>query len=417
MSPLPNHDVVVVGAGIVGICCGLSLVEKGASVTMIDRERPAQGASSGNAGVVSPWSNVPQCLPGVWKKVPGWLLDPNGPISIPPRHLPSSLPWSLRFLRNTNLNRAIKTSDAMAVLTAPSIDLYRSYLRDTGQEHLLRDSMYLHVFRNKAEAKLDGVAWQLRARHGTPMEIVFDDELRAVEPALSPDYGAAILIKSQARVVLPGRLGAVLAEKFQSMGGRLLRGAVHRLIPPGASRWRLETDVGEVSANRVIVAAGAWSARLLAPLGVKLPLAAERGYHLTFRNPGVTLNHSIMESNRLFVCSSMENGVRSAGTSEFAHLDASPNYARARSLKALTKALIPDIDTNDTEEWMGTRPSLPDNLPCIGEVDGLSGLFAAFGHSHWGMSMAPQTGRIVADLVTGVPPNVDLAPYRVDRFL
>ncbi len=407
---------MVVGAGIVGICCGLSLVEKGASVTMIDRERPGQGASFGNAGVISPWSNVPLCLPGVWKKVPKWLLVPNGPVSIPPSYLLTTLPWSLRFLRNTSIEKAIKISDAMAGLNAPSIDIYRKHLKGTGEEHLLRDSMYLHVFRNKAQASLDGAAGQLRARHDTPMGIIFDDQLRALEPALSPDYKAAILIKDQARAVLPGRLGAVLADKFQSMGGRLLQGAVHSLIPRDAATWRLETDLGELSADKLVLAAGAWSARLLEPLGVKLPLAAERGYHLTFKNPGVTLNNSVMETERMFVSSSMENGLRSAGTAEFADLDASPNYKRARSLKGLTKALIPDINTDDTEEWMGTRPSLPDNLPCIGEIDGLSGLLAAFGHSHWGMSMAPQTGRIIADLVTGAPPNIDLSPYRVDRF-
>ncbi len=416
MSSSSRDEVVVVGAGIVGICCGLSLVEKGVSVTTIDRERPAQGASSNNAGVISPWSNVPQCLPGVWKKVPKWLLDPNGPVSIPPRHLLKALPWSLRFLGHANMEKAIKTSDAMAVLNAPCIDIYRHHLNGTGQEHLLRDSMYIHVFRGNSQANLDGAAWQLRARHDTPVEIIFEQELRTLEPALSPDYKAAILIKRQARAVLPGRLGAVLAEKFQSLGGRLLRGAVHRLMPLDAATWRLETDLGEMSADRVVLAAGACSARLLEPLGVKLPLAAERGYHLTFNNPGVTLNNSVMETSRLFVCSSTENGVRSAGTSEFADLDASPNYTRARRLIKLTKALIPNINTDDTEQWMGIRPSLPDNLPCIGEVNGTFGLFAAFGHSHWGMSMAPQSGRIVADLVTGAPPNVDLSPYRIDRF-
>ncbi len=383
---------------------------------MIDREQPAQGASSGNAGVISPWSVVPQCLPGVWKRVPKWLLDPNGPVSISPRHLFQVLPWSLRFLRNANMARAIKISDAMAVLNAPSISLYRKHLNDTGEADLLRDSMYVHVFRDKTQANLDGAAWQLRARHGTPVELVGGDELRALEPALSPNYKAAILIRNQTRAALPGRLGAVLAEKFQSMGGRLLRGTVYRLIPLEAATWRLETDLGEISVDKLVLAAGAWSVRLLEPLGLKLPLTAERGYHLTFRNPGVTLNNSVMETHRLFVCSSMENGIRSAGTSEFAGLDTAPNYKRARSLKAFTKALIPDINTDDTEEWMGIRPSLPDNLPSIGKVNGFTGLYAAFGHSHWGMSMAPQTGRIVADLVTGAPPDVDLSPYRIDRF-
>ncbi len=416
MRPSSRDEVVVVGAGIVGICCGLSLVEKGASVTMIDREGPAQGTSAGNAGVISPLSNVPMCLPDVWRKVPKWLLDPRGPVSIPPRHLLKTLPWSLRFLGNATVEKATRISDAMAALNAPSVAIYRNHLRDTGREHLLRDSLYVHVFRSESEARLDGTAWRLRARHGTPMEVILADDLRALEPALSPEYRAAILIRGQARAVSPQRLGAVLAEKFQSMGGRLLRAVVQRLTPAESATWRLQTDLGELSADSVVLAAGAWSPRLLQPLGVRLPLAAERGYHLTFENPGVTLNNSVMEASRLFVCSSMENGVRSAGTSEFADLDAAPNFARARILKGLTKELIPEINTDTANEWMGTRPSLPDNLPCIGAVDRFSGLFAAFGHSHWGMSMAPQTGRIVADLVTGAPPDVELSPYRIERF-
>ena len=416
MNLSTRHEVVVVGAGIVGICCALSLQEKGIAATMIDRAPPASGTSSGNAGVVSPWSNVPQCLPGVWKKVPKWLLDAYGPVSIQPLHMLKALPWSLRFLGNASMEKAIRISDAMAALNAPCIDIYRNHLNGTGEEQLLRDSMYLHVFRKREQVSLDSAAGQLRARHGTPVEIIYDDELRALEPALSPDYKAAILIRDQARAVSPGRLGAVLAQKFESQGGRLLRGNVRRLTPLENATWRLESDAGEISAGKLVLATGAWSIHLLQPLGIKLPMAAERGYHLTFRNPGITLNNSVMEAERMFVCSSMQNGIRSAGTAEFADLDSKPNYRRARRLNRLTKNLLPGINTDDTDEWMGTRPSLPDNLPCIGEVGRFPGLIAAFGHSHWGMSMAPRTGRIVAELVAGATPEVDLSPYRVDRF-
>lgn len=406
---------IVVGAGIVGICCGLSLLEKGEAVTIIERDAPGQGASYGNAGVISPWSNVPQSLPGVWKSIPKWLLDPEGPVAVRPGYLLKAMPWAIRFLRAGVPERIAATSDAMAVLTSPSIELYRHHLRGTGHEDLVKDSWYLHIYRRAEDANLSGAAGRLHERNDTPVEIISGHQLREIEPALSPEFKAAIVIRDQARAIAPGRIGEVLAQKIRSMGGKVLRGTVHRLRP-GQDCWTVESDLGKLTAPKVVLAAGAWSARLLAPLGLSLPLEAERGYHLVFKNPGLVLNNSIMEVEGKFVTSSMDTGIRSAGTAEFAGLDAPPDYRRARIFRRLTKRMLPDINTDEVEEWMGVRPSFPDSLPCIGELPGLPGLIAAFGHSHYGLMMAPATGRVVADLVTAAPPNVDLAPYRADRF-
>ena len=409
------EGALVVGAGIVGICCALSLLEKGEQVTLIDRDAPGQGASYGNAGVISPWSNVPQSLPGVWKSIPKWLLDPEGPVAIRPGYLLKALPWAIRFLRAGTPEKIVAVSDAMATLARPSVDLYRHHLNGTGHEDLVRDSWYLNVYRRAEDASLNRADWRLRARQDTPVEVISGERLREIEPALSPEFKAAIVIRDQARAIAPGRIGEVLAEKVRSMGGKVLRGKVHRLRPEGEG-WIADTDLGELTAPKVVLAAGAWSARLLEPLGLSLPLEAERGYHLVFKNPGVALNNSVLDVERKFVTSSMESGIRSAGTAEFAGLDAPPNYRRARIFKGLTKRMLPDLNTDDVEEWMGVRPSFPDSLPCIGELPGLPGLFAAFGHSHYGLMMAPATGRIVADLVTATPGNVDLAPYRAERF-
>ncbi|RMF06903.1 MAG: FAD-binding oxidoreductase [Alphaproteobacteria bacterium] len=207
----------------------------------------------------------------------------------------------------------------------------------------------------------------------------------------------------------------MLAEKAQRMGATLVRATVSRLRPEDGL-WMAETEQGALSSGMMVVAAGAWSMTLLEQLGLRIPLEAERGYHLLFRDPGVALSHSVMEAESKFVTSSMEMGVRSAGTAEFAGLDAPPNYRRARVLARLTKRMMPELNLSDTQEWMGVRPTLPDSLPCIGELPGHPGLFAAFGHSHYGLSMAPQTGRLVAELVSGITPNIDMRPYRADRF-
>jgi D-amino-acid dehydrogenase len=411
------EKVTIIGAGIVGICTSLSLLEKGFEVELIDRSHPAEGASHGNAGVISPWSCIPQSMPGVWKSVPKWLLDPEGPVSIHWRHFPTFIPWALRFIRAGAAERLPGIADAMNALNRPNVDLYRQHLRGTGGESLVRDSMYVHVFKNAELAKLSGLAWRMRAERNVPMRVVGADELQEIEPALSPDYKAAILLESQARATDPGAIGKVLMAKAQSMGAVFRQLTVGRIKPFGEGRWSIETSDGTLEVGRLVVAAGAWSARLLQPLGIDLPLEAERGYHLILKNPGVVVNNSIMETDAKFVASSMDAGVRCAGTAEFAGLDAPPDYRRAQVFTKLAKRLFPDINNQETIEWAGNRPSFPDSLPCLGPVPGFQNLFAAFGHSHYGFGMAPNTGRIVAELVSGSTPNIDISPYRLDRFL
>ncbi|MEM8744578.1 MAG: FAD-dependent oxidoreductase, partial [Pseudomonadota bacterium] len=390
-------------------------LEKDKTVRLVDKNAPGQGASHGNAGVISPWSCIPQSVPGLWKRIPGWLLNPEGPIAIRPGHLPKVVPWAIKFLKAGRAEELPRISRAMAELNRPNVDIYRRHLAGTGHEDLLQDSSYLHIYRDSAPPDLQDLTWRLRAEQGAPLELLNGDELREIEPCLSPDYKAAVLIKDQARAMAPGRIGAVLADKAKSLGAKFIKAQVYELRPVDQG-WSVATDLGELTSPQVITAAGAWSMRLLTPLGVHMPLEAERGYHVLFRDPGVSLNNSVMDVESKFVSSSMEMGVRSAGTAEFAGLDAPPNYRRARMLIRQTKRLLPDLNTEDTEEWMGARPSFPDSLPCIEEIPGKPGLFAAFGHSHYGLGMAPMTGRIVADLVTRTTPNIDLSPYSSTRF-
>jgi len=407
--------VTVVGAGIVGICTALALVERGASVKLIDRDEPGQGASFGNAGVISPWSVVPQSLPWLWKNIPGWLIDPEGPIRLPLSYMPRFLPWGVRFLYAGRAKRVREISDAMETLNTSNVELFKRCLAGSGHETLIEDSYYVHVYRNPKQASVVGLSWDLRREKGAQMEVVDDRELRRLEPAISPDYKAAILIKGQARARDPGRIGKVLTEKFLSLGGTVLRATV-RGFEKSDSTWLITTDQGTFPAEKIVVAAGAWSANLLKPLGLSMPLQAERGYHIMFENPGVELNNSVMDADLKFVSSSMEGGLRSAGTAEFAGRDAPPTEKRARMLIGQTKKMLPDLNTEVTESWMGVRPSFPDSLPAIGPIPGQSGLFAAFGHSHYGLMMAPKTGELVADAVLDARSNTDLSPYRIDRF-
>lgn len=412
-----ENEVTIIGAGIVGICSALSLLERGIPVRLIDRAGPAEGASYGNAGVISPWSSVPQSMPGIWRTLPRALLDPLGPLSIRWRYLPRFLPWAIRFLKAGRADRVEKIADAMDQLNRPNIDLYRRHLAGTGKEHLLLDCFYVQAQRSSTMPGPNSLAYRLREERGTPMELVDGATLREIEPALSRDYRSGLVIRDQARALHPGEMGKTLADKARSLGAVFLQQEVRTIRPKNDGGWMIETDAEPLSAAKLLITAGAWSKDLLAALGIDLPLEYERGYHLEFRNPGIALRHSVMDLDRKFVTSSMSSGIRSAGTAEFAGLDAPPDDRRVEMLKTLTKSMLPDINVDDTRGWMGVRPSFPDSLPCIGALPGFRNLFAAFGHCHYGLGMAPKTGEIIGDLVAHHRPNIDLSPYRPERFL
>jgi D-amino-acid dehydrogenase len=409
-----NKPVIVVGAGIVGICTALALQDKGFDVSIIDRDGPAEGASYGNAGVISPWSCVPQSLPGLWKSVPKWLLDPEGPLSVRWSYAPRMIPWLLKFIKAGASQRLAAIADAMLAVNQPSIELYRQLLADSGEGDLVKDCLYLHVYRGAADP--DALPWRLRRERGVSFEFLKNGEVQELEPEISSEFTSAVVIKQQGRSVNPGRLGKVLAAQAETRGARFLRGRVERILPDGNSGYRIDTDQGSHTTKTVVLAAGAWSLRLLSALGVKVPLEAERGYHLMFTDPGLSLSHSVLDADRKFVTSSMEMGVRSAGTAEFAGLDAAPDYRRARVFMAHAKALLPNLNTESAEQWMGTRPASPDSVPYIGPLPGHPGIFCGFGHGHLGLTGAPMTGRMLAALVAEEPLNVDMAPYRLDRF-
>ncbi|WP_120497111.1 FAD-binding oxidoreductase [Kiloniella sp. EL199] len=408
-------EITVIGAGIVGICTSLSLIEAGAKVQLIDRDAPGQGTSYGNAGVISPWSIIPQSMPGVWKNIPKWLLDPNGPVSVDFSHLPKLIPWALKFLSQAKPPHVHAAVEAMELLNQDNIQRYRTHLKDTGYEHLIQDSYYVHAYRNANAADLSSLEYKIRQEKGADLERVDASALQKLEPALTHNYKAAILIKGQARATSPGLIGEILANKFLSMGGAITRSNVLDLRQTG-DQWRVKTTEEQIVTDNVVIAAGAWSTELLKPLGYDIPLQYERGYHAMFKDPGVALTHSIMDVDYKCVASSMNDGLRVAGQAEFADLEKPPTKFRANRMGNLARQMVPNLPETPPETWMGTRPSLPDSLPCIGEFSGSKNLYAAFGHSHYGLMMAPKTGALVADIVMNNPINTDLSAFKPERF-
>ena len=410
-----RDDVVVIGAGIVGVCCALQLAERGLSVTVIDRKPPCEETSFGNAGVISPWSCVPQSVPGLWRRIPRWLLDPEGPVFVRARHAPAFLPWALKFLSAGRLDSIDALGDAMMALSWNSPSNYRAMLQNTPALDLVTDSVYVFVYRHAAQANLDQLGWRMRQRRDVPVSLIEAGELREREPHISHEYEAAILIHGQGRALNPSAIGKAIAEKAESLGVKFVQSET-KGITRAAGRWSACCEDQHHDAAHLVLAAGVWSASLLKPFGLRLPQEAERGYHLVCRNTGVEINNSIMDVEHMCVASQMATGVRVAGTAEFAGIQAAPDHRRAFVFKKALRSLFPEINLDDVEPWMGRRPTFPDSLPCIGRIEGLDGLYAAFGHSHYGLSQAPSTGRIIADCITGHTPDIDLHPYRPGRF-
>ena len=412
----PNSPVVVLGAGIVGICTALSLLEKGVPVTLIDKGDPGQETSMGNAGVVSPWSFIPQALPGIWKSIPKLMFGYGRPLSIHPRSALKMLPWGMRFLHQSREDRVRANATAMSHLCGPSIELYEKHLQGTGHENLITDSMYVHAFRGGSRANLSSIDYQIRAELGADLELVGKNRLAEIEPALGPDFNAAILIKGQARMRSPGKLGQVLAEKARRLGADFRKAAIGGIRRQGTGEWAIECEGRTLTAQRIVICLGAWSPGLLEKVGVSVPLMAERGYHVEFSDPGIVVNNSVMDVDAKFVASSMEGGVRVAGQAEFAPVDAPPSKQRETQLIEVAKRAFPDLRMQKTSFWMGRRPSFPDSLPALGAVKDCPGLFVNFGHSHYGLMMAPKSGDLLSRTICNEPANLDQAAYSLDRF-
>ncbi len=408
--------ITIIGAGIVGIACAIHLQRDGHRVTVVDRLPPGEGTSSGNAGVMASSAVVPIAIPGIVWKAPKMLLDPLGPLSFRWRHLPRLLPWMVNFIRNSSPERVEQIADALASLLGTSVQEHQALAAGTGAEPWVRPSPYLYVYENEAAFKQDAYAWRLRQQRGGKIEILKGPEVQEFEPALSPNQQYGVVLQKHGYSPDPLQLVKALAAHFVRSGGTLLRREVKDINIGTDGPNRLLTDAGALDLDTLVIAAGAWSGRLTARLGNPVPLESERGYHITLRNAGVMPRYPIMSASGKFVSTPMTPGLRLAGLVEFGGLSRPPRYARARTLLTHAQRLFPGVQINDYSEWMGHRPSLPDSLPIIDRSSQFPSVFYAFGHQHIGITSGPLTGRLIADLVAGRQPSIDLTPFRVSRF-
>jgi D-amino-acid dehydrogenase len=412
---MPVHrNVAVIGAGVVGTCIAAKLVEDGHGVTLIDPLEPGRATSYGNAGGIAPTAVVPLSLPGTLGKVPGWLADPLGPLTIRWSYLPKLAPWLWRFWRAGSQAQVAKQADALSVL------LKRTYLdwdplwKSAGLEDLIKRDGVLYLFETRAQYEAQAAEWKLRRDRGIRADVVDRHEIRQLEPAVAPTYEMAVHMPEWSRVLDPYRVVEGVADYARGRGLTIRRGKAigARLGAKGVEA--IMTDMGIVPCDAAVIAAGAWSQEAAGWFGSAVPLETERGYHMTLPKPNVELRHTINPGG--FAITPMQMGLRLAGTVELAGLDAKPNWKRAEVLVKRAKRALPDLDATDASPWMGHRPSLPDSLPVISASPHYGNVFFAFGAGHLGLTEGATTGRLIADLVGGRTPPIDMTPYRIDRF-
>ena len=410
-------DVIVIGAGMVGICCASFLQRLGRKVTIIDRVPPGESCSFGNAGSLSWSSCVPISVPGLLPKVPGWLLRRDGPLTIRWKYLPSLVPWLWKFIRAGNVEQVEASAIALSNLHRPSLDLHRELAKDAGVSNLVCSTDYLHVYSSAQTLADKQFTEALRNRlSGIEAQILDAKQLREVEPQISDHYVKAVRIPDQGFTVNPGRLVKSYAQHLSANGATIIEDEVISFDMDAKRVNAVNTTSSRIETQDLVIAGGAWSHRLCKMLGLEVPLEAERGYHVVVSNPGVSINGTIMETDGMFVATPMEMGLRFAGTVELATVDEEPDYRRADSILKKAKRMFPDLRTNEVSRWMGRRPSLPDGVPVVSAAPRQDNVYLAFGHAHTGMIGSPQTGRLIAGMVCNQPLNMDMSAFRVERF-
>lgn len=409
--------LAVLGTGIVGACTAAWLQRDGHQITFVSPTPPGEACSFGNAGSLSPSACLPVGMPGMWKQVPAWLRDPDGPLRIEPSYLPTVLPWLLRFLRASSRSEVVRIATALRGLLAPIFESYAPLLAHAEAEHLVRHSGCLYVYSSQQAAARWQWGMNLRRQLGVELRDIDEAALTALEPDLRGRFRFGILAPDNGSTVDPSALVKALHARCVADGAQDVNDAAIGFDHAAGRVTAVRLLSGaRIECEGVVVATGAWSRSLAQSLGVRVPLETQRGYHVTVQSSNLALRHTVMAPEYNLMVNPMAMGLRLAGSVEFAGLKRQPDFRRADVLLAKGREMFPHLDASRTSRWMGHRPCLPDSLPVIGRAPRLENAWLAFGHGHVGMCGGATTGREVAHLVAGRVPQVDLTPFRPDRF-
>ena len=419
-----SRHIVVIGAGVVGAISAVEALDAGHRVTIVEPGEPGgEGAASyGNSGWLSSHSVLPPSAPGLWKKVPGFILDPLGPLAIRWSYLPQITPWLLRYLASGwTIERVQATARALRALLAGAPQLHQVLAEKSGVAHLIERRGVLHVYSTRADFENEAAAWRIRHNMGVQWQELPADELRRREPELNARYQFGVAVEEAGSCRNPGAYVAALVACARARGAQLVRDKATGFRIESGKLKAVLTGTNEVPCDAAVIAAGVRSKALAVLAGDPVPLAAERGYHAVIERPEAGPRTPMMIMDCKAVATMTEAGLRMAGQVEIAAPDAAPNWRRADILRDRLMSLFPalprDLPAHRVRYWLGCRPSMPDGLPCIGFATATRDIIHAYGHGHVGLVGAARTGRLVAQLLSGRDPEIPLGPYDPRRFV
>jgi D-amino-acid dehydrogenase len=407
---------MVLGAGIVGVSIALHLAKRGLSVALVERAGVGEQTSYGNAGVIEGNTIFPPAFPSDPAALLRIAFKQAGEANYHLSFLPQVAPWLLAFRAASRPERLAETAQLIRPLFSRAVPEHELLMAESGATRYLRKTGWLKVYRNEKSFAALTREFDLAAKFGLPLQALNTEQALGLEPSLNPVFPKAVFWTEAASVSNPLAVTRAYAQRFAALGGVTVVGdalTLHR----ADNRWRVETNEGALDAAQCVVALGPWALDLLDRLGVKLPLGIKRGYHRHFRATGnAALSRPVLDADAGYLITPMEQGIRITTGAEFAARDAKPTPVQFDRLMPKVRELFPVGERADDKTWMGSRPCFPDSRPVIGRAPSLPDLWLAIGHAHWGLTLGPATGRLIAEMMTGATPFCDPSPYRAERF-
>jgi D-amino-acid dehydrogenase len=410
-------DVLVLGAGMVGVSAALHLQARGRNVVLIDKhERAGEETSYGNAGLIECASVFPYMFPRDFSQIMKYALNRSPDVHYHLNALPGFLPWMIRYFLNSSPAGALRSAMAAWPLIQRSLAEHEALIAEAGVPELLRRTGWIKLFRSETTMEKSIKELERDRAYGITGNVLDAADIASREPNLSGDFAGAIHWPTPGFVPDPGGLAKAYAALFIRKGGRFLA-ADARTLAQSDGNWRVAGPNGAIVGRDVVVALGPWSDQVFRPLGYDIPLMTKRGYHIHLSPSGnAVLHHPVLDADRGYLLAPMNRGIRLTTGAEFARRDAPPTPVQIERTLPLARSMFPLGDTIEEKPWMGSRPCLPDMLPVIGKAPRHKGLWFDFGHQHHGLTLGPVSGRLLADMVTGVTPFIDPKAFAVERF-